>query len=129
MEGFYTPKQLSELLGGGESTYRVKAARGDFKHAFKQGNTWFIPLLDVSQIGRGYDKELAPPALLDPDYPDDPSDIVLAQNSDKRYGIYIDSHWYGARQALSILAYLEEHRAWLEEKANENNANENNAAQ
>lgn len=122
MQGFYTPRQLADMLGGGESTYRLRAARGEFVHAVKQGNTWFIPLLDVSHVGRGYDEEFAPAAPLDPAYPNDTSDIVLAQNSDGRYGVYICEHWYGARQALSMLAYLEEHREWLQEKASLNDA-------
>jgi hypothetical protein len=122
MQGFYTPKQLSEMLGGGESTYRLRAARGDFVHAVKQGNTWFIPLLDVSRVGRGYDEEYADSQPLDPRYPNDPSDIVIAQNSDGRYGVYITDDWYGAGQALTILAYLEKHKEWLEQKAKENDA-------
>lgn len=120
MNGFYTPKQLSEMLGGGESTWRLRASRGEFKNAVKQGNTYFVPLSDVHKWGRGYDAEFAEPAPLDPAYPNDPSDIVLAKNSDDRYGIYISDHWYGARQALNMLAYLEKHRTWLEEKAQEN---------
>lgn len=120
MQGFYTPKQLSEMLGGGESTYRLRASRGEFKHAFKQGNTWFIPLLDISHVGRGYDEELAPAQRLSPDYLQDPSDIVLAKNSDGRYGVYLEEEWYGATQALAILSYLEKHREWLEQKAREN---------
>ncbi len=122
MQGFYTPAQLAEMLGGGESTYRQKAANGVYKHAFKQGNTWFISLLDVSGIGRGYDKEFAEPLRLSVDHLSDPSDIVLAQNSDDRYGIYISDDWYGASQALQILKYLEQHREWLEQRAVENNA-------
>lgn len=116
MQGFYTPAQLAEMLGGGESTYRMRAARGEFKHAVKQGNTWFISLLDVSQVGRGYDREFAEPQKLSPEYPNDSSDIVIAQNSDGRYGIYLSDHWYGASQALNMLDYLTKHRAWLEEK-------------
>ncbi len=122
MLGFYTPAQLAEMLGGGESTYRQKAANGVYKNAVKQGNTWFIPLLDVSGVGRGYDKEFADPLKISTDVPTDPSDIVLAQNSDDRYGVYVSDDWYGAGQALQILRYLEEHREWLEEKAKENNA-------
>lgn len=122
MQGFYTPRQLAEKIGGGESTYRLRAERGDYIHAFKQGGTWFISMLDVNQHGRGYNEEFAEPQKLSPDYPNDPSDIVIAQNDD-RYGIYISGHWYGAGQALNILAYLEKHRAWLEEKAVENEVN------
>ena len=117
MQGFYTPKQLAEMLGGGESTYRLRAARGEFVHAVKQGNTWFIPLLDVNHVGRGYDPEFAPVKPISPEVPTDPSSIVLAQNSDGRYGIYINESWYGAAQALEILAYLKEHEVWLKEKA------------
>lgn len=117
MRGFYTPRQLSEMLGGGESTYRLRAARGEFVHAVKQGNTWFIPLLDVNHVGRGYDEEFAPARPLSPEVPTDPSSIVLAQNSDFRYGVYIDEQWYGAAQALEILKYLQEHEEWLQEKA------------
>lgn len=122
MQGFYTPRQLAEKIGGGESTYRLRAERGDYVHAFKQGGTWFISMLDVNQHGRGYNEEFAEPQKLSPDYSNDPSDIVIAKNDD-RYGIYISGHWYGARQALNILAYLTQHRAWLEEKSVENDAN------
>lgn len=122
MRGFYTPRQLAEMRGGGESTYRQKAANGLYKNAFKQGDTWFIPLSDVDQWGRGYDKEFAEPLRLSVDHLGDPRDIVLAQNSDDRYGIYISDDWYGASQALQILKYLEQHREWLEQKAIENNA-------
>jgi len=120
MRGFYTTTQLAELFGGGASTWRTRAESGEFKHAFKQGNTWFIPLLDVSHVGRGYDEEFADPQPLSPEVPTDPSDIVLARNDDERYGIYINEHWYGAGQALSILSYLTKHREWLEQKAAEN---------
>lgn len=119
MQGFYTPRQLAEMLGGGESTYRLRAARGEFLHAVKQGNTWFIPLLDVNHVGRGYDEECAEPQPLDPNYPDS-TDIVLAKHSEGRYGIYIEDEWYGAGEALAILSYLEKHREWLEQKAQEN---------
>jgi hypothetical protein len=122
MQGFYTPAQLAEMLGGGESTYRQKAANGVYKHAVKQGNTWFIPLLDVAGVGRGYDKEFAEPLRLSVDRPDDTKDIVIAQDDDGRYGIYLEDHWYGAGQALRMLQYLEQHKNWLEEKAKENNA-------
>ena len=124
MQGFYTPKQLSEMLGGGESTYRLRASKGEFKHAVKQGNTWFIPLLDLSHVGRGYDEEFADPALLSPEQPNDPSDIVIAKNSDERYGIYINEHLYGADQALVMLSYLDQHREWLEQGAEFNNKEE-----
>lgn len=121
MKGFYTPKQLSELLGGGESTWRLRAARGEFLHAIKlPGNTWGIPLSDVDKWGRGYDAEHAAPQHLDPAHPDDPSDIVLAENSDGRYGIYISDDWYGAAQALVVLDYLRQHETWLLEKARVN---------
>ncbi len=71
-------------------------------------------------FGRGHDKEFAEPQRLSPEYPADPSDIVLAQNSDGRYGIYIEDDWYGVSQALVILEYLEKHKAWLEQKSKEN---------
>lgn len=122
MRGFYTPRQLAEMRGGGESTYRQKAANGLYKHAIKQGDTWFIPLGDVDQWGRGYDKEFAEPLRLSVDHLSDPSDIVLARNSDDRYGVYISDDWYGASQTLQILKYLEMHKDWLEQKAAENNA-------
>ena len=121
MQGFYTTTQLAEMFGGGASTWRLRAEKGEFKHAVKQGSTWFIPLLDVSHVGRGYDEEFAEPARLSPEHPTDPSDIVLAKNSDGRYGIYIDDDWYGAAQALAILQYLEKHKTWLQQKAKENN--------
>lgn len=113
MNGYYTPAQLAKMLGGGESTYRQYAARGEYLNATKQGNTWFIPLSDVSKHGRGYDQEFAAPAKLSPEYPQDPSDIVLAQNSDGRYGIYLEDDWYGAGQALEMFKYIREHEAWL----------------
>jgi Helix-turn-helix domain len=121
MQGFYTSHQLADMLGGGESTYRLRAMRGEFPHASKQGGTWLIPLRDVQKWGRGYDKEFAEPLPLDPSHPKDESDIVLAQNNDGRYGIYINERWYGAGEALEILAYLEEHGEWLRQKAAENN--------
>jgi hypothetical protein len=120
MNGFYTPAQLATLLGGGESTYRQRAAKGEFINAVKQGNTWFIPMSDVDKTGRGYDEEFAEPQRLSPEVSGDPTDIVLAKNDDDRYGIYIREDWYGAAQALVILAYLQEHKAWLEEKAQTN---------
>lgn len=124
MQDFYTPKQLAEMFGGGESTWRLRAARGEFSHAIKlPGNAWGIPLSDVNKWGRGYDEECADSQRLDPNYPEDPSDIVLAKNGDGRYGIYIEDDWYGAEQALTILDYLEKHRVWLEQKAKENELN------
>jgi len=54
---------------------------------------------------------------LSPEYPNDPTHIVLAQNDDEGYGVYIDEVWFGASQALRMLEYLQEHKAWLEEKA------------
>lgn len=119
MGGFYTPAELAYMRGGGESTYRQRAAAGEYLHATKQGNTWFIPLRDIDKWGRDYDKEFADPQPLDPKFPHE-QNIVLAQNSDGRHGIYIDDDWYGAGQALSILSYLEKHKTWLEEKAIEN---------
>lgn len=120
MQGFYTPSQLAQMRGGGESTWRLRAARGEFKNAVKQGNTWFIPMRDVDKWGPGYDKEFAEPQPLSPECPTDPSSIVLAQNSDDRYGVYISEHWFGAGQALAILDYLEKHKDWLVEKSEEN---------
>ena len=70
--------------------------------------------------GRGHDKEFAEPQRLSSSHPTDPSDIVLAQNSDGRYGIYLEDDWYGAGQALVILEYLQKHKDWLAEKAKEN---------
>ncbi len=119
LHGFYTPAELANMFGGGESTYRQKAAGGDYLHAVKQGNTWFIPLRDISKNGRHYDKEFAEAQRLSPEYPEDPSDIVIAQNSDDRYGIYIDDDWYGASQALIMLDYLLKYKDWLVEKSAE----------
>lgn len=113
MHDFYTPAQLSVMRGGGESTWRLRAARGDFKHAVKQGNTWFIPMYDVLPPD---EEECAESRKLSPEYPNDPSSIVLARNSDGRYGIAVSGHWFGVKQALVILRYLEEHEPWLVEK-------------
>ncbi len=71
-------------------------------------------------FGRGHDKEFDTPQMLSPETPKDPSDIVIAQNSDGRYGVYIEDDWYGSQQALVILKYLEKHRVWLEQTAQEN---------
>ena len=121
--GYYTPSELAALLGGGESTYRQRAQRGEYINATKQGNTWLIPLSDISQHGRGYDEEFAEAARLSPAYPGDSTDIVLARNSDERYGIYLEESWYGAGQALEMLKYLQEHEQWLREKAKEHEEN------
>lgn len=67
-------------------------------------------------IGRGRDKEYAEPTKLSPEVPTDPSDIVLAGDDEGRFGIYLNDRWYGAGQALRILAYLLKHQTWLEEK-------------
>jgi hypothetical protein len=120
MDGYFTPSQLASMFGGGESTWRLKAQKGEFAHAVKRGKTWFIPISDVNQIGRGYDKEFTEPQYLSPEYPNDPSSIVIAQNDDGRYGAYINEHWFGAAQSLVILEYLQSHRDWLVEKAQEN---------
>lgn len=124
MQGYFTPKQLSEMLGGGESTWRWRAANGRYKNAFQAGDkgTWYIPLSDINQTGRDYDEMCAEPAPLDPRYPKDPSSIVLARNADQRYGIYINQHWYGAGQALVMLNYLRQHEQWLIDGAKENEA-------
>lgn len=116
MHGFYTCTQLAEQLGNSESTWRLRAARGDFKHAVKQGNTWFIPMYDVEPLD---EEECADSRKLSPDYPNDPSSIVLACNADGRYGISVSGHWFGVKQALVILRYLEEHEPWLIEKITE----------
>jgi hypothetical protein len=116
MLGYYTPAELAQMFGKGESTYRQQAAKGEYLNAVKQGNTWFIPLRDISKIGRGYDQEFAAPVKLSPE-PDDPQSIVLARDSDGHYGVYLDDAWYGAAQALQILKYLREHEGWLTEKA------------
>ena len=120
MLGYYTPAELAQLFGKGESTYRQQAAKGEYLNAVKQGNTWFIPLSDVSKTGRGYDQEFAPSMKLSPEYPNDSTDVVLAQNSDGRYGVYLEDAWYGAAQALVMLNYLQQHRDWLAEKAQAN---------
>lgn len=119
IHGYFTPSELARMLGGGESTYRQRAANGEYLNAAKEGNTWWIPLSDINKNGREYDQEFAEPARLSPEYPSDPSDIVLAQNSDQRYGIYMDDDWYGVDQALEILKYLRKHEAWLVEKSKE----------
>ncbi len=69
------------------------------------------------KISVRYGVQFMEPCYLSPEYPDDSTHIVLAQNDDERYGIYIDEDWYGAAQALRMLEYLQEHKAWLEERA------------
>jgi hypothetical protein len=126
LPGYYTPAELAQMRGGGESTWRLRASRGDFIHAEKRGNTWYIPLRDVDHWGRGYDKEFGEPQKLTPEIPTDPRDIVLAQNDDGRYGIYVLEEWYGAGEALAMLDYLRKHEEWLKEKAAENKRNREN---
>ena len=65
-------------------------------------------------LRHGQGVQFTEPCYLSPEYPNDSTHIVLAQNDDERYGIYIDEDWYGASQALRMLEYLQEHKAWLD---------------
>lgn len=38
-----TPAEVAGLAGGGESTWRARAASGEFPGAVKKGKTWLIP--------------------------------------------------------------------------------------